>query len=137
LENQVARQVLAPPPRYKGHFASSRPGQDIQADLIDFSKNTSAKIPYRYAVVMADVFTRKLDIEPVKTKTASTVEAAMRRGLKDLGVDGSKAALIRTDQGLRTTLRPIYMCKGMCEIGTALPSWTVESRASSEIWRRK
>ncbi len=99
LESQVARQVLAPPPRYQGHFASSRPGQDIQADLIDFSKNTSAKIPHRYAVVLADVFTRKLDIETVKTKDASTVEAAMRRGLKDLGVDGSKAALIRTDQG--------------------------------------
>ena len=47
LEGSVARQVLAPPPRYEGHFASSRPGQDIQADLIDFSKNTSSKIPHR------------------------------------------------------------------------------------------
>ena len=43
LKGDVARQVLAPPPRYNGHFASSRPGQDIQADLIDFSKNTSQK----------------------------------------------------------------------------------------------
>ena len=81
LESQVARQVLAPPPRYQGHFASSRPGQDIQADSIDYSKHTSAKIPHSYAVVMADVFTRKLEIEPVKTKDASTVQAAMRRGL--------------------------------------------------------
>ena len=68
LESSVAKQVLAPPPRYQGHFASSRPGQDIQADLIDFSKNTSAKLPHRYAVVAADVFTRKLAIEPVKKK---------------------------------------------------------------------
>ena len=40
LESDIARQVLAPPPRTHGHFASSRPGQDIQADLIDFFKNT-------------------------------------------------------------------------------------------------
>ena len=45
LESSVAKQVPAPPPRYKGHFASSRPGQDIQADLIDFSQNTSKKYP--------------------------------------------------------------------------------------------
>ena len=44
LESSVARQVLAPPPKYQGHFASSRPGQDIQADLIDFSQNTFKKI---------------------------------------------------------------------------------------------
>ena len=29
LEASIPRQVLAPPPRYRGHFASSRPGQDI------------------------------------------------------------------------------------------------------------
>jgi hypothetical protein len=68
LESSIPRQVLAPPPKYAGHFASSRPGQDIQADLIDFSKNTSSKLPHRYALVLADVFTRKLEIEPITNK---------------------------------------------------------------------
>ena len=74
LSSLVARQILAPPPRSAGHFASSRPGQDIQADLIDFSKNTKLKgQPHRYALVVADVFTRMLGIEPLKSKTAASV----------------------------------------------------------------
>jgi len=98
LEYSVARQVLAPPPRSVGHFASSRPGQDIQADLIDFSKNTRLKgQPYRYALVTADVFTRKLGVEPLKSKSAGEVAAAMQRELKEMGVE--RPALIRTDQG--------------------------------------
>ena len=101
LGSSVARQVLAPPPRSAGHFASSRPGQDIQADLIDFSKNTKLKgQPERYALVVADVFTRKLGIEPLKNKSAATVGAAMQRELKEMGLDGDrKPALIRTDKG--------------------------------------
>ncbi len=98
LESSVARQVLAPPPRSVGHFASSRPCQDIQADLIDFSKNTRLKgQPHRYALVTADVFTRKLGIEPLKSKSAEEVAAAMQRELKEMGVE--RPALIRTDKG--------------------------------------
>jgi negative regulator of sigma E activity len=98
LSSSVARQILAPPTRSAGHFASSRPGQDIQADLIDFSKNTKLKgQPERYALVVADVFTRKLGIEPLKSKNAASVGAAMQRELKEMGVE--RPALIRTDQG--------------------------------------
>ena len=98
LSSSVARQILAPPPRSAGHFASSRPGQDIQADLIDFSKNTLLKgQPERYALVVADVFTRKLGIEPLKSKNAASVGAAMQRELKEMGIE--KPALILTDKG--------------------------------------
>ena len=103
LKDSVQRQVLAPAPSGKGHFASSRPGQDIQADLIDFSKNTSQRNENRYAVVGADVFTRKVAIEPVKTKNAATVRGAMRNILKELDADEDdeerRPALIRTDKG--------------------------------------
>ena len=103
LKDSVQRQVLAPAPSGKGHFASSRPGQDIQADLIDFSKNTFQKNEHRYAVVGADVFTRKVAIEPVKTKTAATVRGAMRNILRELDADEEdeerRPALIRTDKG--------------------------------------
>ena len=98
LKGSIPRQVLAPPPRSAGHFASSRPGQDIQADLIDFSKNTKLRgQPHRYALVTADVFTRKLGIEPLKSKNAATVASAMQRELKEMGAD--KGALVRTDKG--------------------------------------
>ena len=103
LKDSVQRQVLAPAPSGRGHFASSRPGQDIQADLIDFSKNTSQRNEHRYAVVGADVFTRKVAIEPVKTKTAATVRGAMRNILRELDADEEdeerRPALIRTDKG--------------------------------------
>ncbi len=103
LKDSIPRQVLAQAPSGRGHFASSRPGQDIQADLIDFSKNTSKKNENRYAVVGADVFTRKVAIQPVKTKDASTVRGAMRNILKELDADEEdgdrRPALIRTDKG--------------------------------------
>jgi hypothetical protein len=103
LKDSIQRQILAPAPSGRGHFASSRPGQDIQADLIDFSKNTSARNEHRYAVVGADVFTRKVAIEPVKTKTAATVRGAMRNILRELDADEDdeerRPALIRTDKG--------------------------------------
>ena len=103
LRDSIQRQILAPAPSGSGHFASSRPGQDIQADLIDFSKNTSQRNEHRYAVVGADVFTRKVAIEPVKTKTAATVRGAMRNILRELDADEEdgerRPALIRTDKG--------------------------------------
>jgi hypothetical protein len=90
LSSSVARQILAPPPRSAGHFASSRPGQDIQTDLIDFSKNTKLKgQPHRYALVTADVFTRKLGIEPLKSKSAKAAAAAMQRELHGRGQAGA------------------------------------------------
>ena len=103
LRDSIQRQILAPAPSGRGHFASSRPGQDIQADLIDFSKNTSQRNEHRYAVVGADVFTRKVAIEPVKTKNAATVRGAMRNILRELDADEEdgerRPALIRTDKG--------------------------------------
>ena len=103
LKDSVQRQILAPAPSGRGHFASSRPGQDIQADLIDFSKNTSQRNEHRYAVVGADVFTRKVAIEPVKTKNAAIVRGAMRNILRELDADEDdgerRPALIRTDKG--------------------------------------
>ena len=54
-------------------------------------------------MVASDVYTRKVAIQPVKTKSAETVRGAMRNVLKDLDVDEDdqdrRPALIRTDQG--------------------------------------
>ena len=99
LKDSVARQVLAPPPRYQGHFAASRPGNQVQADLMDFNKNTSKSNENRYAVVAVDAFTRKAAIEPLKTKNSDAVRGAMRNILKDLDIDDPDKTLIRTDRG--------------------------------------
>ena len=48
-------------------------------------------------MVVADVFTRKLGIEPLKSKNAASVGNAMQRELKEMGVE--RPALIRTDKG--------------------------------------
>ena len=50
----------------------------------------------------ADVFTRKVAIQPITDKSAATVKGAMRHILSDLGADEDadrRPALIRTDQG--------------------------------------
>jgi uroporphyrinogen-III synthase len=47
--------------------------------------------------VVADVFSRKLGIEPLKSKTAASVGEATQRELKEMGVE--RPALIRTDKG--------------------------------------
>ena len=57
---------------------------------------------HRYAVVGADVFTRKVAIQPVLNKNAATVHGAMRHVLQGLGADEDgeqRPALVRTDKG--------------------------------------
>ena len=101
LKTSTQRQLLAPSSsRYKGHFESNGPGNDIQLDVIDFSK-TAKKGQHRYAVVGSDVFTRKLDIEPVKSKKPDEVLDASHKIFNELaGEDvGHPHALVRTDKG--------------------------------------
>ncbi len=40
LTKEVGKQIIAPPPRSVGQSAAEQPGSRLQADLIDFSKNT-------------------------------------------------------------------------------------------------
>ena len=59
LRSDVARQVLAPPPRATGKSAAPRPDSTLQEDLIDFSLNLPpTKEGNRYLAVLSDISLR-------------------------------------------------------------------------------
>ena len=95
LRNSTSRQLLAPPTRYQGHFASSGPGDSLQLDLIDFGARN--KKQGQFALVGADVYTRRLAIEPLKTKSAQEVYDQTANVLEELHAKDN--AVITTDAG--------------------------------------
>ena len=99
LRDSTQRELLAPQVRYQGHFAANAPGDQIQADLIDWgAANTKAKKGGgQYALVTTDVYTRKTEAVPIANKKASTVEAATADVLSKLGHKDN--AVISTDKG--------------------------------------
>jgi hypothetical protein len=101
LRNSTQRELLAPQRQfYKGHFAASAPGDQIQADLIDWgAHNRKAKRGGgQYAVVASDVFTRVVAAQPVANKRAETVEKALDY-IFHTHMFPEDAAVITTDKG--------------------------------------
>ena len=66
LEKQKGRQTKA----YKGFnsYVADEPLEEIQIDLVDFTKNASENDGYRYCLVAVDVFTKMLWGVPIKNK---------------------------------------------------------------------
>jgi hypothetical protein len=96
LRNSTSRQLLAPPTRYQGHFASSGPGDQIQLDLIDWGARNKKKGP-QFDLVGSDVYTRKLAVEPLKNKSAQEVYNQTADILEQLHAKDN--AVITTDAG--------------------------------------
>ena len=99
LRGDVARQLFRPKPRSLGKSAASEPNETLQADLIDFSQNARSSTGARYALLLADVYTRELEAELLKTKKPSEVNEALRKALKRL-VGDRRDVSISTDKGL-------------------------------------
>ena len=101
LRPDVARQVLAPPPRATGRSAAPRPDSTLQADLIDFSLNLPpTQQGNRYLAVLSDVFTRELRAVPLPSKDPETVATALKpmvENLRDGKTDGNFT--LSTDAG--------------------------------------
>ena len=95
LQSDVGKQVFARAARSLGQSAATQPGKVLQADLIDFSKNTKQK---GYAAVIADVFTRKTYAKAIPNKDAETVLDATKDLLQQVPGGGQDASL-STDQG--------------------------------------
>ena len=96
LEDSVSKQVLAPAYKSTGKSAAEGPNERIQADLIDMSQNTRTK--ERYALMLADVYTREVRTVPLLNKTAATVNSALRSAIPSL-VGDNKNYAITTDAG--------------------------------------
>ena len=54
----------------------------MQLDLMDFSDVYTTKSNYKYLLIGIDVFTRKVYIEPMKSKNIDSVIDAMNKILK-------------------------------------------------------
>ena len=89
LAKDVGRQIFAPKPRSLGKSAAENPNTRLQADLIDFSKNARSRSGANYALLLSDVFTRELEVRPLKTKNPDEVNAALGHAINDL-VEGKK-----------------------------------------------
>ncbi len=97
LIGNTGKQLFTPAPRSKGKSAAEGPGSVMMADLIDMSKNARSKFSNQYALVLQDVYTRQVDTQPLKDKSASTVNAAMKDML-DTPTNG-KSIKLPTDDG--------------------------------------
>jgi hypothetical protein len=99
LKQDVAKQVLAPAQRAIGQSASEGVGRRFQADLMDFSKNTSttANGGYRYVLQLIDVFSRRVATAPLLSKNKLDVKRALNKLLRELGA--VKECKVTTDDG--------------------------------------
>ena len=85
LKPDVARQILAPPPRSTGRPAALRENSKFQADLIDFSLNLPPTSDgNRYLAVAQDVFSREMRDTPLTSKDPDTVANATKNMIDNL-----------------------------------------------------
>jgi len=103
-----SKQLLAPGQPSLGKSATSRlekEGSRWQADLVQFrfsaqdaETDEEGEDKKRYALLVINVFDRKLHGLPITDKSAETVLAAFRKVLRKLG-DDMKGAVLSTDNG--------------------------------------
>ena len=99
LAPEVAKQIFAPKPRSLGQSATEGPGSRLQADLVDLAQNTKAKHgEHKYALLVADVFTRKAYSAALRYKDATSVNREFRQILQQVPGKGENA-VVTTDQG--------------------------------------
>lgn len=81
-------------------FYSYQRRTDYQADLIDIAALKRANSYYAYLLVVIDVFTRKLWVMPLKTKSAASVTSALRHWLQEQVEEGGiRERRLYTDRG--------------------------------------
>ena len=96
LEDNVGKQVLAPAYKSTGKSAAEGRSERLQVDLLDFSQNTR-NTKAKYALLVADVYTREIRAMPLMNKSAETTNAAMRALIPTL-VDDKKDFAITSDK---------------------------------------
>ena len=96
----ATRQVLAPAQRPLGKSAAEAPGSRLQADLMDFSRNTDPKKNQgkRVALQVTDVFTRQAFTKALPSKKPAVVNEAFKE-LADKIPSLPKGYVVSTDRG--------------------------------------
>ena len=90
LQDNISKQFLAPAYRSTGKSAAEGANEKFQADLIDYNSNTR-NTKEKYALMLADVYTREVRAQPILNWKPDTVNAAIRE-LMPTVEEGKKAA---------------------------------------------
>ena len=77
VANQSRGQVFQGRLKSDGKVTASRQNEIFQVDLIDYSKKSAEG--FRYILAVADVFSRKLWVEPIASKDPASVVVALRK----------------------------------------------------------
>ena len=107
VSEEDVRKFLEAQPAYTLHkplrkkyprlrFDVDGPEVQLQADLIDYHSIQDANDGFRYLLVIVDCFSRKAWVEPLRTKSALDVLAALKRVFERLGFVPQK---FQTDSG--------------------------------------
>ena len=86
LEKQEVRQVHKPQHAYNS-FVAPGAREQFQIDVADFGKYAHP----RYGLVAVDVFTKKMDVEPMGNKQPATTAHALDNSIHDMGLPNSIA----------------------------------------------
>jgi len=108
ISPQKAREILEHDTSYQLHRFYKRPSVHnpyyiygrrklIQSDLIDIQKLHRSNDGIKYLLIFIDVFTKKIWVYPMKTKTGEEMGRAVRRWINDIG--RPKPSVVGADAG--------------------------------------
>lgn len=95
-------------------FYSYQRRTEYQADLVDMSGIKAANSYYAYLLVVIDVFSRKLWVMPLKTKSAASMREALRHWLVDQ--DSEPGASQRLGRRLYTDRGKEFVARSVVEL---------------------
>ena len=97
---QSTRQVFQKRPKYEGKITAVKINDRWAADLIDYTAKPSmvegSESPYQYILIVQDIFSRKIFVHALRSKTADVVEQAFQSIVRR----GGHPNRLDTDDGL-------------------------------------
>ena len=98
LEDNVVKEILAPVYRSTGKSGAEWPIERIQTDLIESSQNSKTRRRKKYALMLADVYTREVRAIPLTNKKPETGNVGMHQIMPKL-VENERDYSIAIDLG--------------------------------------
>ena len=96
VSSRAERQIIAPPPKFKGHVVANDVNARWAADLISFVSRpaTFKGVEYKYVLLVQDIFSRVLYARPL-----ARVDQATSAFEEILGEAGTKPLMVTFDNG--------------------------------------
>ncbi len=103
IESYTLHREFKQPKLYNPYYVRKRREQ-IQGDLIDVSALQRHNNGTRFLLLLIDIFTKKVWVYPLKSKSATNTSAALRHWLENLDVTPK---ILKTDKGTEFTNRQV------------------------------